>query len=170
MPSCAGELREIVTRAAEQLASVGQTEAGRRPAPEKWSAKEIIGHLVDSAANNHQRFVRAAAGNDLVFDGYDQDEWVRVQRYQDAPWAEVLSLWRAYNLHIARVIEATPEEARLRPRLRHNLHEIAFRTIPQDKPATLDAFMRDYVDHLRHHLRQVAALVDAPRSGIDFPR
>ena len=132
--------------------------AARRPAPGKWSPKEIIGHLIDSAANNHQRFVRAQSQDDLIFPGYDQDTWVTVQRYLDAPWQDLVTLWRSYNLHIARLMAVTPDEVRLRERKRHNLHELAWQPVPADAPATLDYFMRDYVLHLHHHLRQIGPL------------
>jgi DinB family protein len=153
------ELRSAVARTVSYLRGVSDDEASRRPAPGKWSAKEIIGHLIDSAANNHQRFVRAQFQQDLILPGYAQDDWVSVQKYQNARWSDLLDLWSSYNLHIARVIEATPDDARVRPRARHNLHEIAWRPVPADQPATLDYFMRDYVEHLRHHLRQIAGLV-----------
>ena len=151
----ADDLRTTVTDAAASLAAVSEAVAAERPAPDKWSPKEIIGHLVDSAANNHQRFVRAQLQDDLVFPGYAQDEWVAAQCYQDAPWQSLLILWREYNLHIARVIEAMPADVRLRERMRHNLHELAWHAVPVDQPATLDYFMRDYVAHLHHHLRQI---------------
>src|SRR6185436_18687564 len=98
----------------------------RAPAPGKWSKKEIIGHLIDSAANNHARFVRAQATDDLVFDGYDQDEWVRVQRYRERPWRDLVGLWQAYNHHMASLMASADPAARDRPRARHNLEEIAF--------------------------------------------
>jgi hypothetical protein len=90
-----------------------------------------------------------------VFPGYAQDEWVAAQQYQQAPWAELLALWRSYNRHIARLMEAMPAEVRMRERRRHNLHELAWRTVPADCPTTLDYFMRDYVLHLHHHIRQI---------------
>ena len=153
------DLRATVTREARALAALPDEIARRRPAPGKWSAKEIVGHLVDSAANNHQRFVRAQFQDDLIFSGYAQDRWVTLQRYQDAPWEPLVAFWREYNLHLARVMDAVPDATRLREHARHNLHELAWRTVPQDKPATLDYFMRDYVAHLHHHLRQIAALL-----------
>ncbi len=155
MPDYADDLRATVARASASLAAMPDEAAARRPAPGKWSAKEIIGHLVDSAANNHQRFVRAQFQDDLIFSGYAQDGWVTVQRYQDAPWQDLVTLWRFYNLHIARLIEVTPDEVRLRERRRHNLHELAWQAVPEDTPTTLDYFMRDYVLHLHHHLRQI---------------
>lgn len=103
--------------------------------------------------------MRARWQDDLVFPGYAQDAWVEVQRYADAPWPELVTLWREYNRHLARVIDATPSAIRLREHRSHNLHEIAWCTVPADQPATLDYFMRDYVGHLQHHLRQVDALL-----------
>lgn len=149
------ELREAVASTTPRLLALSEEEAGRHLAPGKWSPKEVIGHLIDSASNNHQRFVRAAFTEDLVFPGYQQEQWVRAQRYASAPWTELVGLWSNFNLHLARVIEATPPEVRQRPRLRHNLHELAWKAVPQDQPATLEHFMRDYVDHLRHHIAQI---------------
>ena len=149
------DLVTAVEAAFRSLSALSEEAAALRPAPGKWSPKEVVGHMIDSAANNHQRFVRGQLQDDLVFPGYAQDEWVAAQRYQGAPWGELLELWRAYNRHIARLIEAMPAEVRMRERRRHNLHEVAFRTVPADRPTTLDYFMRDYVLHLHHHLRQI---------------
>jgi hypothetical protein len=155
MPDYADDLRATVASASASLSAMSGDAAARRPAPGKWSPKEVIGHLVDSAANNHQRFVRAQFQDDLIFPGYEQDRWVSAQRYQDAPWQDLVSLWRSYNLHIARLIEVMPDDVRLRKRHRHNLDELAFQPVPAGEPATLDYFMRDYVLHLHHHLRQI---------------
>lgn len=89
------DLRETVDRAAEQLLEVSEEAAAVRPSPGRWSAKEVVGHLIDSAAHNHQRFVRAQWQERLVFAGYEQDAWVAAQRYGDAPWVELVVLWRA---------------------------------------------------------------------------
>ncbi len=151
----AEDLRTTVTLRSSSWAAISDDIAARRPAPRKWSAKEIVGHLIDSAANNHARFVRAQLQDDLVFLGYAQEEWVAVQQYQHAAWSDLVALWRDYNLHIARVMEATPGDVRLRERRNHNLYEIGWRTIPKDQPATLDHLMRDYVGHLHHHLSQI---------------
>jgi len=148
------DFRRTIDRAAERLLAVSDADAGRSPAPGKWSKKEIIGHLIDSAANNHQRFVRGQLQDDLVFLGYAQEDWVRVQHYADAPWPDLVALWRLYNLHLARVIELTPADRRLSPRARHNIQEIGF-AAPIEATATLDGIMLDYVEHLLHHLRQL---------------
>lgn len=162
-PSYARELATIVDVAAESLLGMSDEAAARRPAPGKWSSKEIIGHLIDSAAVNHQRFVRARWQEDLVFPGYAQEEWVAAQEYQTAPWEELVGLWHAYNLHIARVMSATPQGVLRREREGHNLDEIGWRSVPRDQPATLEYLMEDYVAHLRHHLDQISAM--AARTG-----
>jgi hypothetical protein len=148
------DFRQTVDRAAERLLRYSDDEAGRRPAPDKWSRKEIIGHLIDSAANNHGRFVRAQLQDALVFPGYDQDAWVRLQHYHKRRWADLVHLWRAYNHHIADVMETTDPEALERRRTTHNLNELAWRPVPASEATTLAYFMRDYVGHLKHHLRQ----------------
>ena len=154
-PAYAGRLRAVVAAAEPLLAAADDAWTARRPAPGKWSPREVLGHLVDSASNNHQRFVRARWQEDLVFAGYAQDDWVDAQGYADAPWRELVTLWAVYNRHIARVMAATPEPVRLRAHVRHNLDEIGWRTVPATVPATLDDLMEDYVDHLEHHLRQM---------------
>ena len=155
MPEYVAELRKAIKKYTPLLEKMSDESTRERPGPGKWCPREIIGHLIDSASNNHQRFVRAQFQDDLVFPGYAQDAWVSVQRYRDAPWGELLELWRSFNLQIARVMEAAPAEQRTRPRVRHNLHELAWVTVPQCEPATLDYFMADYVAHLQHHLRQI---------------
>ena len=149
------ELRQVVGRATPALLAISDEASAQPQAPGKWSPREVIGHLIDSASNNHQRFVRAQFQDDLVFPGYDQDAWVRLQQYQNAPWIELVTLWRAFNMHLAHMMAATPETQRRRQRHSHNLDEIAFRTLPREQTATLEYFMSDYVGHLRHHLRQV---------------
>ena len=155
-PETAGaELRRAVEEAMPALRAVSETKSAAPRAPGKWSPREIIGHLIDSASNNHQRFVRARFQDDLVFPGYSQDDWVRNQNYREASWSDLLELWRLYNLHLARVMDAVPEQVRRRETRRHNFHSIAFHEIPEGEPATLEYLMRDYVAHLRHHLAQV---------------
>ena len=155
MPDHALELRQIVEAATPQLLALGDVASARHPAPGKWSPREIVGHLIDSASNNHQRFVRALWQDDLVFTGYVQAEWVAAQQYQQAPWPELVSLWCYFNRHLARVMVAIPADVRTKLHRRHNLHQLAWQPVAEDEPATLDYFMHDYVRHLEHHLRQI---------------
>lgn len=156
-PEAPDYARRLVSRlgVTPALLALDGAVTATRPAPGKWSVREIIGHLVDSASNNHQRFVRCRDRDDLVVEGYEQDEWVAVQRYQHAPWWELVLLWMTYNRHLARLMAATPAADRDRVRHVHNLHLRAFRPVPADRAVTLGYFMNDYVDHLEHHLMQI---------------
>jgi len=160
MPEYVAELLEAIDEAMPALRKMSEEQSRLRPGPDKWCPREVIGHLVDSASNNHQRFVRAQFQDDLVFSGYEQDAWVSLQRYRDAPWEELIALWRTFNLHIARIMDLVPKDERVRLRARHNLDELAWRPISRDDPATLDYFMSDYVAHLKHHLAQIGVRPD----------
>lgn len=155
MQDCVDDLRSTLSIESARLLAISENDASRRPAPGKWSPKEIIGHLIDSAANNHARFVRAQLTDDMVFPGYDQEAWVRLQRYNDRPWIDLVSLWQSYNAHIASVIEGISPDRLSLQRSMHNLDEVGWRIIPRDQPATLDYFIRDYVGHMKHHLKQI---------------
>ena len=152
---CPTRLLDVVQRALPALRALDEARTALRPSPGKWSPREIIGHLIDSASNNHQRFMRAQFQDDLIFPGYDQDVWVEVQGYQEVPFAELLAMWELYNKLLARVLRGVPEHVRSATHTRHSLDRFAFRTVPAHESATLAYFMCDYVDHLEHHLRQI---------------
>ena len=158
MTDAADILRKTVAAGAPLLEALTEEATGCPRAPGKWSPREVLGHLVDSAANNHIRFVRSQFEEDLIFEGYDQDEWVRVQAYCEAPWIEIVELWRAYNVLLARIIEAIPADVRRRARPRHNFHRIGWKKFSEEEPASLDELIADYVDHLRHHVGQLVPL------------
>ncbi len=133
------------------------TEADTRSArkPGAWTPRQVLGHLIDSACNNHARFVRAQLQDGLICQGYDQEAWVAVQQYADAPWGELVTLWSSYNRHLARMVAAIPAEVLTRPRVEHNLDEVAWRRVPRNQAVTLEYFVRDYIGHLENHLTQV---------------
>lgn len=153
MTGISRDLIAEVDRAYAEFAAWSLDAARRKPAPDKWSAQEIIGHLIDSASNNHQRFVRPQQGGDYSGPGYEQEHWVSVQGYRDAPWMELLDLWRLYNRHLARVIERVAPGT-----LGVTCH------VGEYAPATLGFVIEDYLAHLRHHLRQVRAIGDRGKS------
>lgn len=154
------EFRTALSAAHDRLMTVSDEAASIHPAPGKWSVREIIGHLIDSASNNHQRFLRARFQEDLVFPPYAQDDWVRMQGYQDAAWPEILELWYTFNLHLARVMALTPQDIRERRTTVHNFDRIAWQTVKAGTPSTLDYFMKDYIGHWHHHMKQIEAILD----------
>jgi hypothetical protein len=111
-----------------------------------WSRKQVLGHLIDSASNNHQRFVRAALQSPIDFPGYDQQGCVRLQAPQEADWALLVSLWASYNRYLAHVLTRIPA-AKLETSCR----------IGSGDTVTLAFLATDYVTHLLHHLRQIGA-------------
>lgn len=148
-------LRAALAEALPLLTRIPATEAAQAPAPGKWCPKEIIGHLLDSANNNLARFVRLQATDHLLYEPYDQEDWVRAQAYAEADWAELLDLWARYNRHIARIMDRVPPEIAHRPRTKHRPLGSTYAPLPADGMPTLDWLMQDYVEHLRHHVRQV---------------
>jgi hypothetical protein len=146
-PVIADALRQRVDQALPTLRAMPAGQVAQPASPEKWSAQQIIGHLIDSASNNHQRFVRAQQVNPLLFPKYEQEHWVRCQHYEKSTWDQLLTLWHAYNHHVAHVIEHIPEEQRS--------VQCVIEPYP---PATLGFLAHDYVVHLQHHLDQIKAL------------
>ena len=143
MKTFASELIETVEDAFEKLLQVGDEEASVRPAAGEWSKKEIVGHLIDSTANNHHRFIRAQQTSELVFPAYEQEEWVRLQSYRTCPWPELVGLWRLYNLHMARIAgHISPDKLDTVCRIGAN------------DPVPLEFLVHDYLQHLRLQLRQ----------------
>ena len=141
MKETANEIREIVKSATARLSSMNPQQVSIKRSPDKWSGKEILGHLIDSAANNHHRFVRGACGEAVDFPAYNQNDWVRIQRYNQSEWGNLITLWSAYNLHLCDIIELLPEEALSSPC-----------NIGKAEPVSLEFVVKDYVRHLRHHV------------------
>ena len=101
MKSVADELREIVCDFVPKLKALDESTIAIRPQPRKWSQKEILGHLIDSACNNQQKFVRIMQQPHLDFPGYEQDDWVDLQDWATADWQDMIRLWEAYNRHFS---------------------------------------------------------------------
>lgn len=150
------DFRSTVEISAQKLALISEKQSEISNVKGKWCPKEILGHLIDSAANNHQRFVRAQFNDDLIFPGYDQDQWVSSQHYNEESWTELIELWKRYNLHLAHAIGCIPENTLTKIRKEHNLHQIAWKTVDQNVPVSLEYLIRDYLDHLKHHLKQIS--------------
>ena len=91
----------------------------------------------------------------MVFDVYQKENWLKYQDYQHADCKQILDLWRLYNLHICRIMENTPKEKLQKAVQEHNLHQIAMVTVPKDQSVTLEYFMKDYIFHIEHHMKQI---------------
>jgi hypothetical protein len=138
-------LKEVVAAATLWLEACPDARAGTVPAEDKWSAKEVIGHLIDSAVNNLQRIVRLEVVLDIEPEvrtqPYVQDEWVRAQHYAEKEWAEIVELWRLLNAHIAWTMGRVT---------RQHLGRIC---VFPETHMTMGFLMADYIAHMEHHLR-----------------
>ena len=139
------QLLSVIIDAKERFSVISEEDWSRRPAPGKWSKKEILGHLIDSATNNHQRFVRAQLADDtFIGPSYEQDLCVSVQNYQRVSTKDLIDLWFAYNTLLVHVIaHANP------------LKLSVTCLIGNYDPVSFSFVITDYVDHMIHHLKQI---------------
>ena len=162
MEELSKELLRLVEAAQPKLYEISEIESRKPILPGGWSRRQVIGHLIDSASNNHQRFVRATLQESLDFPGYDQDGSVRVQAIQEADWSLLVSLWAAYNRYLVHVIAHLPS-SKLETRCR----------IGSGEPVTLGFLATDYLTHLVHHLGQIGLANsnhDPVRPGVRLPQ
>jgi hypothetical protein len=139
--SATAEFSALLDLAAARLPALTDTAA---QVDDHWSRKQILGHLIDSAANNHQRFVRGQFDRELITPGYAQREWVATERFNDRDWNDLVQFWLAYNRHLLHIMShAAPER----------LDSIV--RIGENDPVSLEFVMIDYVSHMKHHLEQL---------------
>lgn len=139
-----------------RLLAVDATAAQRKPSEDRWSISEVVGHLVDSASNNHQRFVRAQFCDELSFPKYEQNEWVAVANYVDCDWESLVNLWYYYNRQLATLVRNIPSSALLTPC-----------TITPYETCTLDFLVTDYLTHLHHHFAILAERIEKAEQTSD---
>ena len=155
----AARLRAAIDEGAALFDRASEDQTSRRPAPGSWCAREVIGHLIDSACNNQRRFVVNQRSERLAVDPYDQDAWVSASHHADTPAAELVETWRAYNRQIARIIEHTPDETLNQPRGAIAEYRFPYLGYHPSDSATLRDLIEDYVGHIQHHLRQIRRLL-----------
>ena len=136
-------LRNLLDNIPARLEKLPKARVESKP-QSKWSAKEELGHLLDSAANNHQRIVRAQLENSPAMPGYDQTAWVSLHNYQHRDWEDLIALWRALNLQLLAAAEAVPASAWARTL-----------TVAGSEPLTLQFVFEDYLGHMAHHLEHI---------------
>jgi len=140
-------LEQHINLAPSEFLKYPEGELRRKPAPNKWSKKELLGHLIDSAANNHHRFIKAQfLPSPFFVEGYAQNDWVRIQNYNEKDTQQLVELWKVYNEHILFIMQNTPDK---------NLEIKLNAEDPFEKAETLFFLMIDYVDHMDHHLKEI---------------
>lgn len=138
-------LKNIVEEELQRFENISEEQWSAKISPEKWSKKEILGHLCDSALSNIRRFVitQYKENENIV---YDQNFWVKAQNYQNVPTSDIINLWRFLNLQIVNVVENIPDE---------DLQRTCDMTKTETKIFTLEFVINDYIDHLQHHLKAI---------------
>jgi hypothetical protein len=136
-------LQQTVATELPHLRTVTENQASRQLSkPGAWSKKEELGHLIDSAANNHMRFVRAALDGFYRGPGYAQNDWVRIHGYRQMPWETIVSTWYSYNSLLARLLANIPE----------NMFDVNCFIGSAELPDTLGFVIDDYFLHMQHHI------------------
>jgi hypothetical protein len=148
----AEELTQLVQSYEDKLLGMAERDIRQKKDETSWSIKEIVGHLIDSASNNHQRFIRLQYTKELTFPDYqfENEKWVTIQNYQEEDWNSLVQLWKCFNLHIVHVIRNIN-----RKMLSHIWREGSV------SPVSLQDLIVDYLAHFKVHLDQIEAIVKA---------
>jgi len=146
------EIRQVISEWQEKLIGLDQEVITNRRNQQNRTIKQILGHLIDSATNNHQRMVRLQYNQPLIFPDYTQDNdlWIALQDYQHADWNHLVQLWKFYNLHIIQVIRS------VNPDTLSN-----YWTDSQGNRVTLQAMIEGYISHLYLHMDQIRELIES---------
>ncbi len=128
------------------LRVITEVEAAEPYKPNVWTRKQVLGHLVDSAINNHVRFVMATLDDEYAGPAYHAQGWVDLHDYANILWSELLEIWKAHNVLLTRVVRQVPEE-KLTAECR----------IGDDKPVTLRYLIEDYLHHMEEHITEIQA-------------
>jgi hypothetical protein len=153
MKAVTDEIREVIAAAEPLLITISAQVARKSAGGEEWSRKEILGHLVDSTANNLQRVVRGALGTGIDLPVYDQNAWVAVQRYQEMDWMSLVALFRVNALQFCRVVDGLSEEC-----LENKVN------VGKEDAVTVRFLVVDYLRHLKMHMAQIVKM-DDPFAG-----
>lgn len=143
------KLKEIIEQSKPRLLDLTESQVSAKPYDDKWSLKEILGHLVDSAGNNHQRIVRMQEKSDIGTFKYSQPHWVASQYYQKESWNDLVYAWYYTNKHLAHVIE------HVNPATLKNTCDVGDR-----EPAMLESIVTGYIRHVQHHIDQIFSGAD----------
>lgn len=145
------EIAQAVGLWEPRLSELAEEIIAERTNHQNRTIKQILGHLIDSASNNHQRMVRLQYNRELLFPDYRQDNdlWISLQDYQHADWQNLILLWKYFNLHIIQVIGSVDIS-----KLEHSWHDF------EGTPVTLEQMIKGYLWHLNLHLSEIQELID----------
>jgi hypothetical protein len=144
MQTISSELQTLIDHYLPQLKDLSEPDAAQKPSPSKWSKKELIGHLVDSAQNNIRRFITAQY-EEVPKISYNQDKWVAINHWQEYTLVDLINLWYALNKQIGVILKTTSSDMAQRQSQTDALHSIEW-------------LATDYIKHMKHHLHQVLSL------------
>ena len=146
MKEVALDLQAIIDRYSVEFGKMAEETLAHKPGSEKWSKKEVIGHLIDSAQNNLRRFIVCQYEPTPPKIVYEQDFWVNANDYQNRSAKEVITLWRLVNLQIVHVLSGMAV---------NNYQKPCDTGREEEKLHTLEWLASDYVKHLKHHINQI---------------
>ncbi|AZJ35676.1 DinB family protein [Tenacibaculum singaporense] len=139
------KLNQLLKSGRDYLSKTSESELATKASPEKWSKKEILGHLIDSGINNLQRFTEIQFENKpYKIRKYNQNELVKVNDYQNSDIKEILEFWCSINSRIKKVMELQTNDS-----LNYKIE------LEKNNISDLRFLMTDYVNHLEHHLNQI---------------
>ncbi len=142
-------LQALIDQVPARLEKIAPSKRQAKPVASQWSPSQELGHLLDSAANSHQRVVRVQLEDNLAMPGYDGDRWVELHRYQYRDWTELIGLWKSLNQQLLVAAKAVPASAWSRTC-----------TIADSDPLTLKFVFEDYLEHMMHHLQHIGVEVE----------
>lgn len=145
------EIRKVIDTEESLLTNLPETTIALKRNKQNRTIKQILGHLIDSATNNHQRMVRLQYNEQLSFPDYRQDNdlWIALQDYNNADWKNLIQLWKFYNLHIIQIIKAV-DHTKL------NNYWTDF----EGTKVTLKDMIEGYAEHLNLHISEIHELID----------
>lgn len=146
MKDVINELDEIVIDFTKKLKAFSEAELTEKPLPNKWSKKEVVGHLIDSGQNNLRRFIVCQQATTPPKIVYEQDFWVQANNYQKMEGKDVIELWRLVNHQISHVLSTMPSD---------KYAKTCDTSKDKEQLRSLEWLASDYVKHLKHHLNQV---------------
>jgi DinB superfamily len=145
MKKTISELIEIIELYAQKFNQLPEQDFSAKPNPTKWSKKEVVGHLIDSAHNNLRRFIvgQYEVEPKII---YEQEIWVKSNNYLEAKREDIIQFWKLMNQQICAVLSSMPKE---------NYSRLC--NTGRDTPnlRTIEWLADDYVKHLKHHINQV---------------